>query len=222
MDMDMDNQLVPQEFVNGALTDNNFTDVAASLSKAYLARLQLFGSKSDACAEGKIGIGRYGLVRDDAIVDLGEELDAVIISWRPKALQIDGGNIIANHDPNSDLYKKIKELSTVKDSGCMHGPEFLLWIPSQDQFVTFHMSSKTARREAQKMEPLLGKAATFRCKLIDPPASRFKWHGPVVTPCSEPLTVPSIEDIEEQVKVFQNPPKQEVELAKDGDSGRER
>ena len=213
------NELVPKELTGGALTDNNFSDVAATLAANYLSRLQMFGSKSDACAEGKIGIGRYGIVRDDTIVDLGIEIEAVIISWRPKALQLEG--FVTSFEPESDLYKKIKELSTVKDSGCMHGPEFLLWIPDQDQFVTYHMSSKTARRESKKMEPLIGKAATFRCKLIDPPASRFKWHGPVVTGCSTQLEVPPVEEIEEQVKRFQNPPKQEVELAKDDDSGRE-
>ncbi len=214
------NELVPKELTSGVLTDNSFTDVAASLAEGYLSRLQLFGSKSDACAEGKIGIGRYGIVRDKEIVDLGVELDTVIVSWRPKALQITAEGIVASHEPDSDLYKKIKELSGVKDSGCMHGPEFLLWIPSQDQFVTFHMSSKTARRESQKMEPLIGKAATFRCHLID--SGRFKWHGPVVTGCSTPLEVPPIEEIEEQVKRFHNPPKQEVELAEGDDSGRER
>ncbi|KKN00821.1 hypothetical protein LCGC14_1133900, partial [marine sediment metagenome] len=206
-----------------SLTSHSFNDVAASLTKGYLARLQLFGSKSDACAEGKIGIGRWGLVRDDNIIDLGPELDAVIVSWRPKALQIAKDGIFADHDPTSDLYMKIKELSEVKDSGCMHGPEFLLWIPSQDQFVTYHMSSKTARRESQKMEPLFGKAATFRCKLIDPPNSRYKWHGPVITGCSDPLEMPSIEEVTDRVKDFQNPSKQEVELADDkDDSGRER
>ncbi|KKL24502.1 hypothetical protein LCGC14_2414680 [marine sediment metagenome] len=213
------NELVPKELTTGALTDNNFSDTAASLAESYLSRLQLFGSKSDACAEGKIGIGRYGIVRDKEIVDLGDELDAVIVSWRPKALQITAEGIVASHEPDSDLYKKIKELSSIKDSGCMHGPEFLLWIPSQDQFVTFHMSSKTARRESQKMEPLIGKAATFRCHLID--SGRFKWHGPVVTGCSTQLEVPPVEEIQEQVERFQNPPKQEVELAKDDDSGRE-
>ncbi|MEE9548746.1 MAG: hypothetical protein V3V68_05265 [Nitrosomonadaceae bacterium] len=218
----MTNELVPKDLTGGSLTNHSFNDVAASLTKGYLARLQLYGSKSDACAEGKIGIGRYGLARDDSIIDLGEELDVVIVSWRPKALQIAKDGILADYDPTSELYLKIKELSTVKDSGCMHGPEFLLWIPSQDQFATYHMSSKTARREAQKMEPLVGKAATFRCKLIDPPTSRYKWHGPVVTGCSTPLEVPSVKDIQEQVKRFQNPPKQEVELADEDDSGRER
>ncbi len=215
----MTNELVPKELTKGALTDNSFDDVTASLAK-YLARLQLFGSKSDACAEGKIGMGRYGIVRDDIIVDLGEEVEAVIVSWRPKALQLEG--FVESYEPNSDLYNKIKELSNVKDSRCMYGPEFLLWIPDQGQFVTFHMSSKTARREAKKMEPLIGKAVSLRCHLIDPPNNPRKWHGPVVTGCSTPLTVPPIEEIQEQVKIFQNPPKVEIELAEEDNSGRER
>ena len=218
----MSNELVPQELTK-PLTTQSFSDVAASLKKAYLARLQLFGSKSDACAKGKIGIGRWGLVLDDNIIDLGPEIDAVFISWRAKALQIATDGVFVDYDPESALYLKIKELSTVKDSGCMYGHEFLLWIPNQNQFVTYHMSSKTARRESKKLEPLLGKAATFRIKLIDPPNTRHVWHGPVITGCSTPLEVPPLEEIEERVKVFQNPPKSEVELADNNDdSGRVR
>ncbi|GAG07839.1 unnamed protein product, partial [marine sediment metagenome] len=101
-------------------------------------------------------------------------------------------------------------------------PEFLLWIPSQNLFTTYHASSKTARREAQKMEPLIGKAITLRCKLIDPPKSRFKWHGPVVTGCSTPLETPSVEDMQAEVVKFQNPQESVVEVADEDESGRER
>ena len=103
----------------------------------------------------------------------------------------------------------------------MYGPEFLVWIPSQGVFATYFMSSKTARREAKKMEPLLGKAATFRCKLID--SGRFKWHGPVVVPCSSPLEVPALDAIKGEVEKFQNPPKSDIEIADDAsDSDRVR
>ncbi len=214
----MNNELIPREVSNGALTEHSFDDVVSS--GGFIGRLQLYGSKSDACAQGLIGIGRYGLVKDDAITDLGPEVDAVIVSWRPKALQVSGDNIITDYDPKGDTYQKIQELAGVSDSGCMYGPEFLLWIPSQSQFVTYFMSSKTARREARKMEPLLGKAATFKCKLIE--TARYKWHGPVVVPCSTPLDVPPIEDIQVEVSKFQNPPKSDVEIVDEDNSSRER
>lgn len=206
----MSNELVPKEITGGQLAKYDFDDVVAGVD-TYLPRLQLFGSKSDACATGDIGIGHFGLVRDNNIIDLGVELDAVIVSWRPKALQIDGDTIITEYNPESDLYQKIKELSFVSDSGCMFGPEYLLWITSQNQFATYFMSSKTSRREARKLHPLVGKAATFKCKLIE--TARYKWHGPVVVPCSTPLDVPPVETIQGVVNSFQNPPKSDVELA---------
>ena len=206
----MGNELVPGNVTGGALTQHSFDDVVAG-PQSYLPRLQLFGSKSDACATGDIAIGHYGLVLDSGIVDLGEELDAVIVSWRPKALQIDGDTIITEYNPETDLYQKIKELSFVSDSGCMFGPEYLLWINGQNQFATYFMSSKTARREAKKVHPLVGQAATFKCKLIE--YKKYKWHGPVVISCSAPLEVPSLEVIQATVESFQNPPKSDVELA---------
>ncbi len=209
----MSSELIPKELTGGPLAKHDFNDVVAG--RGYLQRLQLFGSKSDACAEGRIGIGHWGVVGDDVITDLGEELDLVILSWRPKALQIDGDSIVTEHDPTSDLYKKIRELSGVKDSGCMYGPEFLVWIPSQNVFATSFFSSKTARREAKKIGPLVGKAATFKCRLIE--TVRYKWHGPVVVPCSTPLDIPSIEVIKEEIDKFQDPPKSDVEIVDDSD-----
>lgn len=215
----MDNQLVPQGLTEGALAAYNFDDVVAG-SGTYLPRLQLFGSRSDACATGDISIGHYGLVKDGTIVDLGEELNAVVVSWRPKALQIDGDNIITEYNPETELYQKIKSLSFVSDSGCMYGPEFLLWISDQEQFATYFMSSKTARREAKKVGAFLKKAVTFKCKLIE--TARYKWHGPVVIRHTAPLDVPPLEVMQVAVDTFQNPLKSNVELAPESEEERVR
>lgn len=209
------NELVPVDITGGELVD--FDEVTSS-GDAYLQRLQLFGSKSDACAEGKIRMGRWGLVNDDTITDLGEEIDLVILAFRPKALSISDGTIITNHDVKSDTYAAIKEKSFEKDSGCMYGPEFLVYVPNADVFATYFASSKTARREAKSaIKPLIGSAATFKCKLIDPPASKYKWHGPVALPCSTPMELPDMEIIQREVEKFKNPPKSEVEVADDED-----
>ena len=212
-----DNQLVPVELLQGPLTEYDFNKVSATGS--YLPRLQLYGGNSDACKEGKIGIGRWGLTIDDSITDLTPEVDVVILSWRPKALQIDGETIITEYDPNSDNFKKIAALSDEKDSGCMFGPEFLVYIPGHN-FATLYMSSKTARREAKNVRPLLGKAATLKCRLIK--TVKYSWHGPVVVPCSAPLTLPPLSEIQGQITKFQNPPKQEVEIVSDEGTGRAR
>ncbi len=214
----MPNELVAKKLTGGELSKYDFESVVAGVN-TFLERLQLFGSKSDACTEQKIGIGHYGIVTDGGITDVGEEVEVVVVSWRPKSLQIDGGNIITEYDPESEIYKKIAEMSGTPNSGCMYGPEYLLWVPCQNKFVTFFMSSKTARREAKRMHHLVGCAATFKAKLID--NGRYKWHGPVVIECSTPLDVPDEETIRTVVESFQNPPKSEVELAPD-DTGRAR
>lgn len=215
----MSNQLVPQDLVEGPLS-KDFADVTAGAE--YLPRLQLYGSKSDAVAEGKIGQGRYGLVKDTEITDLGDEINVIVVSWRPKAVDVGGDAPLIIHNAGDALFNEIKKKSFVRDSGCMYGPEFLVWIPSAGTFATYHMNSKTARREAKKMEPLLGCSATFKCKLIDPPNSRHKWHGPVILPCSTPVEAPPEAETRRQWSLFQNPPEPTVELAEGGEDTDER
>lgn len=211
----MSNDLIPLN-VDSPLAKYELADVASG-DAGFLPRLQLFGSKSNACATGAIGIGRYGLVNDDIITDLGTEVDALVVTWRPKAMQtVD--NILVEYDPQSELYQQLKEKAGISDSGCMYGPEFLLWIPTQTTFATYFMSSKTARREARKMQPLLQKAATFKAKLIE--TAKYKWHGPVVVPCSAPLELPDSEVLVTAAKKFMNPPKSEVEVAPEDDRAR--
>ena len=208
----MKNQLVPTDVVGGELA--NFDEVTSN-ETSYLPRLQLFGSKSAACAEQKIGIGHWGLVNDDVITDLSTTTDIVILAFRAKALDTSGDTVINNHDATSEVYAAIREKSKVQDSGCMYGPEFLVFVPSEKVFATYFASSKTARREAKKLRPLLGCGATLKCRLIE--QGKWKWHGPIVLPCSAPLTVPDVEIIKEQIEKFKNPPVSDIEVADDDD-----
>lgn len=213
------NQLVPLDPNDKELV--NFDDVASNTT-IYLPRLQLFGSKSAACAEEKIGIGRWGLVNDDVITDLGVAVDVIILAFRPKALDTSGDTVVNNHDATSETYASIRERSGVKDSGCMYGPEFLVFIPSEKAFATYFASSKTARRESKKIRPLMGCGATLKCKLIAPPGSKWKWHGPVVLPCSAPLDVPDLKIIKAEKEKFLNPPVSDIEVVDESEDKRER
>lgn len=206
--MSESNQLVPQDLTGGPLS-TDFDSVVAGAD--YLPRLQLFGSKSDACALGRIGIGRYGLVKDDVINDLGPEISIAIITWRSKAVRTRGDTPVIIYDQKSPLFEEIKAESVIQDSGCMYGPEFLVWVPDAGTFATYHMNSKTARREAKKMKPLIGGPATLKVRLIE--NQRFKWHGPVVLPCSTPLQMCLEEEIREQYTKFQNPVEVGIEVA---------
>lgn len=217
--------LVPQDVVGGELAPEGTFDSLVS-GGDYLPALRLFGSKTDACAEGKIGIGHYGLLKDDKITDLGIEVDVVLISWRPKAVST-GEDFLIDYHPEiidgvitNPIFKKIVDLAGTRDSGCMYGPEYLVWVPSADTFALLHMNSKTNRREARNMEPLHGKAATLKSKLIK--QGKYTWHGIVTIPCSAPIDVPPEDTIRDEWTKFQNPPRNEVEVAEEGGEERAR
>lgn len=203
-----------------AYNDDDFGSVSSS--NKYLGRIMLFGGNSGDAKEGKINIGHFGLVNAKVLTDLGKEFDCLPIVWRPKAMDIGGESIINVHDRNSNEFKRIQEQSEVKDSGCMFGPEFLIWIPSVTKFATFFASSKTSRRSAPNLRErcVVNNSAdpsknhgplptTFKSVFIK--TAKFSWHGPDFFPCSTPFALPTNEAQAEEVERFNNPPKEDVE-----------
>lgn len=214
-----DNELITVEAGGDLMPTMSSGDLAAVTSSGdFLARLQLFGGNSDACKKGQIPIAHYGLVTGkDNVEDLGKEVDVIVICGRPKALRIcDDDSIITKHDPNDEEFKKIAEDSNVQDSGCMYGPDFVVYIPSIGKFATFFMSSKTARRVAPAVHARLRKAATLKAELIE--TKKYSWHGPVVVPCSAPMVTPSNDDIQAAVKKFMAQKESAVETVSDAAS----
>jgi len=207
------------EFGIGKYSDDRiFADVTAA--GGWLPRLQLMGSNSDLVKEAKIGLGRWALLTNkDSFIDLGTETHVLILGWRPKAMEI-GDEVVSVFNPKADEFKRIMEKSEEPDSGCMFGPEYLVWIPELKKFAGLFMASKTARREAPNLRALMGKFATLKARLIK--SQRYSWHGPVVTPCSATFEVPTMEEIREQAEKFNNPPEDEVEAAPSGGEDRPR
>lgn len=178
----------------------------------WLPRLQLIGGNSGLCQDGTVKIGCYALITSSEIVtDIGKNIDMLVLTWRPKALDTTVEPPLSVFDVNDPRFKVIEDKSGIKDSGCMYGPEFLVWLPAQQKFATFFLGSPTGRREAVKLKPLIGSAATLTSKLIE--TDKYKWHGPVVTACSVPLTPPDLETLNKELERFLNPPKSQVEQA---------
>jgi len=194
---------------------------AVSSSGKYLPRLQMFGGNSGQVKEGKIGMAHYGLVSGkDSLQDLGKEVDCLPIVWRPKAMDISGESIITVFDHTDAEFKRIQERSEIKDSGCMFGPEFLLWIPAVKKFATLYMANKTARREAPAIRDRLHperKPTTLAVQFIK--TTKYSWHGIVCKPCSTPFDMPLDEAIDEEAERFQNPPKPDIERVDKEETG---
>lgn len=193
---------------SGKFDDAMFEKVAASGS--YLPRLQMYGSNSTMVKEGKIGMAHYGLVKGkDQVTDLGKSVDLLALEWRPKAMDVKGEDIITAFDPEDPEFLRIQELSDVQDSGCMCGPEFLVYIPSLKMFATLYMSSKSARREAKAIRTRLGYPSTLGTEFIK--GKRYSWHAIACSQCSTPFEFPDDEELADVKEKFLNPPKQEVE-----------
>ncbi|NJL71394.1 MAG: hypothetical protein HC888_07145 [Candidatus Competibacteraceae bacterium] len=192
----------------------------ASTSK-FFPRVQVYSGKSGAVNEGLIGVGHFGIkaAGEEDILDLGKEFDALICAGKPKAMRINGDTILTYFEPESDEYKKIIDESDIKDSGCMYGPEYLLWTPG-DQFFTFFMSSKTLRKDSKSVHSRLRKAAHFETRLIK--ANNYTWHGTTCRDCTGFPALPDREELDENIAKFMNEKSSQVEKAADNTGGRDR
>lgn len=206
-----DNELIP---VDSLPKSDETALIEVGASTTFLPRIQLFGGSSDACKEGKIGIGRYGLVRGKEIEDLGPEVSVLVCAGRVKALDLSGDTPITSYDHKSEVFKAIQASSGEENSKKMYGPEYLLWVPTAGAFATFFLSSPTARRESPSIHSKLRKAATLKAQLIN--GKKHKWHGPVITACSTPFNLPETELLQSEVDRFLNPKASEVEVAEEG------
>lgn len=174
----------------------------------YLPRLQLFDSNSGAVKEGKINIGNYGLAHNNNVTDLGKECRIFVLSMRFKAMDLNNG-VKSWFNPALADFKRVKARSEGQNTGCLCGPEFLVYVPELGKFATFFMSSKTMRREAPNVRELLGKAALLRARMID--KKPYKWWGPVVVECTTPMSIPPADRLADELDKFNNPPESQIE-----------
>lgn len=192
---------------------------AVTSSGDFLPRIQLMTAGSAQCKSGEFPINHYAVVDNQVMNDVGKDVDVLVLDWRPKAVQFDD-EIIVVYDTELPMFKQIQEKSGQKDSGCMFGPEFLLYLPNTNEFVTFFMGSKSARREAPALNAHLHKAATLMAKKIE--TSKYTWYAPQVVACTTPFDIPEEAEVLSHVEKFRNPVNSELEEAESESSTRER
>jgi len=195
----------------------------------FLPRLQLMTANSAPCKAGEFPTNHYARVADNEFRDLGDTVDVIVCSWRPMALeQDDEDGVIVVYDPKADdtgkptgEFARIqKKADSAGMNGCMYGPQFLVWVPSANEFMTFYMASKTARRAAPAVKARMYKAATLGSRKIE--TKDYTWFGPTCQACSTPLETPDEASLMEEINKFTNPPEPAVETVEEDESGRER
>jgi len=217
-----ENELVKVDELEAMLPANKYSDEdfdATASGGGYLARLQLLTSNSKKCKSGEFPTNHYALIQDQKHDDLGKNVDILVVAWRPKALET-GENIISAYDPNDAEFQRIQEKSFQANSGCMFGPEFLVWIPSAGKFASFFMGTKSSRREAGNVKARLTKAATLGSKLCK--NKSYEWFAPESSACSTPFAMPARDELMETLEKFNNPPKSEIEGVEEAEDSRAR
>lgn len=198
--------------------------LSAGTSLLYFPRIKLCqGNAKEVQKKLVASGGNFALISAKTDVeDLGDNFEMVICAGRAKALRTKGV-IMSFFDQTDDEFKKIREESKDKDSGCMYGPEYLVFLPSvgdDGTFATFFLSNPTMRRESKSFHARLRKAATVTSLLIE--TAKFSWFGPLCGDCSTPLDLPKSEVFDEAIERFQNEKASQIETVDDDSEDRER
>ena len=196
-------------------------------NSAFTARLQLITSKSKYGSDGTIPLNHYAYVSGGVPQDVGATVDAWVYDVRPMAMDNSGNFPIFVHDPKvvegkaTGEFKRIMEQSTVSDSGCSYGLEFLMYIPVKKGFATFFMGSKSSRQLSPFVKEHLNKPITLSSKKVEHP--KYPYFTPHATECSTTFELPSEKAVIEEVTKFRTPKDTVVETVNDGkDNTRER
>jgi hypothetical protein len=178
-------------------------------SGGYLARLQLMTSNSQPCKDGLFPINHYAIVDNGNFDDLGTDVQAHVLAYRPLALDF-SDDVVAVYDPMLDSknqptgeFARIKAAADASsESECMYGVQFLLYIPARDRLVTLMLGTKTARREVPTMVSKRGTDVTLSAKKIE--TKKYTYFSIKIDKCTEELDVP-ISEIAPEIEKFCHP-----------------
>jgi hypothetical protein len=203
--------------------ENPFEEDFDSFSSAlFLPRLQLEGSSSNLVKTGKVQRGHWTLITGrEQFEDLGEKIDVLVLTYRTKALDMtDKKNVVASFNQSDDEFRRIKGEAQNKAKGFLYGLEFLVFIPDskgEQRYATLFMGNPTGRVAAKNFKPILRTAknpeannqATLKWEILR--NDEHIWEGPVVLPCTSPLSrYPDPTECQVKMQEFLDPPKGRV------------
>lgn len=208
-------ETLPQSTDKQLALDQGFDALA---KPGYLPRLELKGSNSDAVKEEKVPLGYALTYSKTNMKGLGKSINIVPIAYRLKATSLNGDAPISNYDHTSKTFRDIVAQSEVKDSKCIYGPEFLVYIQDVG-LATLHCKSKSERNVAPKIKDRLRQGLTLKVGLAENKLG--KWN--VIVPEDFDGNFPiDVEKVKEELEKFENPKNDEAPEAAAPTTQRER
>lgn len=177
----------------------------------FLPRIQLI-TKGKYVDTGKIAPGHWGVPQagGEDIEDLGEKIDIIPFSFRPKAMDVsDREAIVTVYDTKDPEFGRIS--TAPKNTGCIWGPTFLVYERNTRKFYELFFSNASGRAEAGKLRPFLPQEANDGVPGVATLGIRYKktkdygWHVPVITKCTMPFAdedLPSGEQLLAEIEKF--------------------
>lgn len=171
--------------------DDVFNDL--TIQGGFLPRLNLYTGRSKIVEKALFKQNHYGVVvGKDKLLDVGETPVIVPLAYRPMALDLREKKAVAYFDPSSAKFKEVKAESLVKDSKCMAGVQFLVYIQNFG-LATYYCASKSAKMLAPHIRKLMNQFVTLGSHTVE--SGDFVYRAPTVVLSNVQFEIPNMEEI---------------------------
>lgn len=175
--------------------------------QAYLPRMELFSFSRKPVKAGKFPANHWGMVPSkDKIVDLGLKVLIYPLAYRFLAMDYtDLKKITSSYDPHSPEFARMKTEANRKDrpqgdlSPCSYGFQFLV-VAKDVGFVTYFMSTPSAKANAQGMKALIYKFGELSSYYKE--QGPYSWQTPEFTASNSTFELPDAANMVREINEF--------------------
>lgn len=193
--------------------DDVFNDL--TIQGGFLPRVNLYSSRSKVCEKGLFKANHWGVVTGkDKLQDLGENMICVPIAHRPMALDLRDKKAVAYFDPSSPKFVECKDESQKKDSKCMAGIQFLLYVQNFG-LATYYCASKSAKMLAPQIRKLYNQFVSFGSHTVE--SGEYVFRAPTITVSNVHFDLPVEEILKKRDEFINVGPVQVTEKDQEGD-----
>lgn len=173
-----------------------------TIQGGFLPRLNLYTGRSKIVQKELFKANHYGVVvGKDKLNDLGENVVCVPLAYRPMALDLREKKAVAYFDPSAAKFEEVKKDSAVKDSKCMCGIQFLLYVKDFG-LATYYCASKSAKMLAPQIRKLMNTFVSLGSHTVE--AGEWVYRAPTISISNVHFELPKLEEITAKKAEFTN------------------
>ena len=149
-----------------------------------LPRMDISCGNSACCDDGAVPVGHFYIKDGEEFIDLGTELDAMVLQMRAKALAFEPKLRIVYDQKHPEFATISKEAKT--EDYASNGIEFIFY--NGEKFCTFYLKSTTNKRRGKSIAKCMGACAHLK---IDKCSNdKYSWYSYKCEPTAKTLDLP--------------------------------